>query len=293
MAMCAVDEAYRAHIACGGDPEEASALDNFCWPDPVESPETPDGRYKLAQLVRACRGLKDACIAYGLPLISGKDSMKNDARIGGKKVSVKPTLLVSLMGIIRDIGKTVTSDFKSPGDLIYLLGETKNELAGTYYETVTGSIQEDVPKVELQKALPLYRALHAAMEEKLVASCHDISDGGFAVALAESALAGRLGAEVDLQPLLSTAGPDTDTRNGTPRLNPEALLFSESPSRFIVTVKAAKAAEFEAKLRNVALYKLGKVSGSDELLIKLSDKVLIKAELKEIVSRWKREGSSW
>ncbi len=85
MAMCAVDEAYRAHIGCGGNPEFASVLDNFCWPDPVESEHTPDGKYKLAQLVRACKGLNKACIDYGLPLISGKDSMKNDANMGGKK----------------------------------------------------------------------------------------------------------------------------------------------------------------------------------------------------------------
>ncbi len=87
----------------GGDPERMAALDNFCWPDPVEGPETPDGSDKLAQLVRACRGLADACRGYQLPLISGKDSMKNDARVAGRKISIRPTLLVSLMGIIRDV----------------------------------------------------------------------------------------------------------------------------------------------------------------------------------------------
>src|SRR5262249_7342028 len=90
MAVNAVDEAYRAHIALGADPDFASVLDNFCWPDPVESEKTPDGAYKLAQLVKTCRGLRDACLAYGLPLISGKDSMKNDAVMNGKKVSIRP-----------------------------------------------------------------------------------------------------------------------------------------------------------------------------------------------------------
>ena len=93
MAACGVDEAFRAHIAVGGDPEVTSALDNFCWPDPVKSTDNPDGEYRMAQLVRACKGLKDTCVAYGMPLISGKDSMKNESRIGGKKIPSAPLFL--------------------------------------------------------------------------------------------------------------------------------------------------------------------------------------------------------
>ena len=113
MARCAVDEAVRAHVALGGDPDRMSALDNFCWPDPVESPETPDGKRKLAQLVRACRGLADACQGFQLPLISGKDSMKNDAHAAGRKISIRPTLLVSLMGIIRDVRQGCDHGFQA------------------------------------------------------------------------------------------------------------------------------------------------------------------------------------
>ena len=131
MAQCAVDEAVRAHVALGGDPEQMAALDNFCWPDPVEGPGTPDGAFKLAQLVRACRGLADACRAYQLPLISGKDSMKNDARVGGRKISIRPTLLVSLMGIIADVRRRRPPTSRTPGDLLYVVGETRGELGGT------------------------------------------------------------------------------------------------------------------------------------------------------------------
>ncbi|TVR36045.1 MAG: phosphoribosylformylglycinamidine synthase, partial [Spirochaetaceae bacterium] len=204
-----MDEAYRAHIALGGDPDRAYALDNFCWPDPVLSPDTPDGEYKLAQLVRACRGLHDACVAYNLPLISGKDSMKNDARLAGRKVSVRPTLLISLMGVIEDAATARSTDFVAAGHAIYLLGETRGELGGTAFEKLLqrgdpAAVDHlgPAPRVEPQSALALYRALHAAIGNGLVATCHDLADGGLAVALAESALGGRLGARIDIAPLL-------------------------------------------------------------------------------------------
>jgi phosphoribosylformylglycinamidine synthase len=167
MALNAVDEAYRAHIALGGDPENASALDNFCWPDPVESSYTPDGQYKLAQLVKTCQGLRDACLAYGLPLISGKDSMKNDAVMNGKKVSIRPTLLVSLMGIIEDVNRAMTTDFLAERDLIVLLGETRPELAGSTLEKLLGAPLEGVPTVHPKKALSLFKAPSTSFPESV------------------------------------------------------------------------------------------------------------------------------
>ena len=196
MAQCAVDEAVRAHVALGGDPDRMSALDNFCWPDPVEGPDNPDGPFKLAQLVRACRGLADACDAYSLPLISGKDSMKNDARVGGRKISIRPTLLVSLMGILPDVRRAVTTDFKAPGDLLYIVGETRGELGGTRFERLARQPLGAAPSARPAEAMRAYRRLHRAMRRGLVRSCHDLSDGGLWVALAESALGGRLGARV-------------------------------------------------------------------------------------------------
>ena len=200
MAVAAVDEAYRSHIALGGNPSLASALDNFCWPDPIPSPQNPDGSHKLAQLVRACKGLQDACVAYELPLISGKDSMKNDARIGDRKLSVRPTLLVTLMGIIEDVRKAITTDFKGEGDRLYLLGITTEGLGGTYLEQVLGKRLGGLPPFDPKEARRLYLRLHEVIEKGLVASCHDISDGGLAVAVCESALGGRLGATITLRP---------------------------------------------------------------------------------------------
>ena len=116
---------------CGVDLDLIAGLDNFCWPDPIESSKTPDGRYKLAQLVRANRALDDVCRAYRLPCISGKDSMKNDAMMGGEKISVPPTLLFSLLGNHEDVRKAVSSDFKKPGDAIFIVGETHQELGAS------------------------------------------------------------------------------------------------------------------------------------------------------------------
>jgi phosphoribosylformylglycinamidine synthase len=154
MALAAVDEAYRAHIALGGDPELAVALDNFCWPDPVESPSNPDGSYKMAQLVRACEALREACLAYGLPLVSGKDSMKNDAFAGGRRISVEPTLLVTLVGVIDDVRKASSTDFLAPGDLLYVVGATGRFLGASILERPPASRAARPPRTAGSEPAP-------------------------------------------------------------------------------------------------------------------------------------------
>lgn len=272
MALNAVDEAFRAHVACGGNPERTAALDNFCWPDPVATAENPDGAYRMAQMVRACRGLKEACLAYGTPLISGKDSMKNEARIGGRVIPVRPTLLVSLMGICDNVEETVSTDFKQEGDLLFLLGETRSELAGSALERHLGVPLEKVPSVEPERAMELYRALHRAIEGGLVASCHDLSEGGLAVAAAESALGGRLGCTLDLDHPAS--------------LSPAEILFSESPSRFLVSIAPASAASFEAVMQGRPCRQVGVVTGG-ELLCRREGAPVLAMALDEIEESWK------
>ena len=279
MAMCAVDEAFRAHIAMGGDPEYAAVLDNFCWPDPVVSDATPDGAYKMAQLVRACKGLYRACTVYGLPLISGKDSMKNDAVLDGRKVSVRPTLLISLTGVIGDVEKAVNTDFKHPGDIIYVVGDTNGELGGTSFERLRGFQMGSCPRVEPERALPLYTRLHTAIEQGLLSSCHDVADGGLAVALAESALAGGFGIEIDL----------ADISTGKPGMESERLLFCESPSRFVVSVKSAQRKKFEEIMAGLPCAVAGVVTESDQLVIRLEATPLIETDLAQVRDAW--EGS--
>jgi phosphoribosylformylglycinamidine synthase len=278
MAMCAVDEAYRAHIGSGGNPEFAAVLDNFCWPDPVESEHTPDGKYKLAQLVRACKGLNKACIDYGLPLISGKDSMKNDTQIGGHKVSVRPTLLVSLMGIIEDTRKAVTTDFKKAGDDIYILGNTNGELGGTFFEKISKGCFGGSPEVNTDTALSTYNRLSESIQKNLVASCHDLSDGGIAIALAESTLGGMTGSEISID---SLPGTSTDE-------NPR-ILFCESPSRFIISIKPENSSEFEKIMSGSPFKKIGKTTDSGNMIIKKNDAVIIETSIDSISKSWKRE----
>ena len=277
MAVMAVDEAYRAHIALGGDPDLASALDNFCWPDPVQSPETPDGEYKLAQLVRACRGLRDACLAYNLPLISGKDSMKNDARIGGKKVSVKPTLLVTVMGIIPHCGEALTPDFKNPGAPVFLLGASPGALGGSCYERVLGRTLGPGPKADPGAAAAMYRKFHQAVQAGLVSSCHDVSDGGLAVALAECCLGGRFGLEADLKGLGAGDGDSGIT----------GLLFGEAPSRLVVEVKPGKQEAFEKIMAGSPFHRLGPVTSGDLLVIRRGEAEILRTGLDEIERAWK------
>ena len=248
MAACAIDEAIRNAIAVGGSLTHMAGLDNFCWCDPVQSEKTPDGAYKLAQLVRANEALYDYTSSYGVPCISGKDSMKNDYHIGNVKISIPPTLLFSTMGKIEDVRKTITMDAKNPGDLVYVMGETYPELGGSEWYAMHGYIGNQVPKVNAEKAKRMYTALHMAIQEGLVASCHDCSDGGLGVALAETAFAGGLGMAVNCA-LVPSSGMDRD----------DTLLFSESQSRFVVTIPPPAKEMFEALMRGAAFSHVGTV----------------------------------
>ncbi len=237
MAACAIDEAVRNAVAVGADLDHLAGLDNFCWCDPVASEKTPDGEYKLAQLVRANQAVYDYTTAYGVPCISGKDSMKNDYAIEGTKISIPPTLLFSVIGRMADVRRAVSMDAKRAGDIVYVLGETKNELGASEWYALHGCVGDNCPRVDAAAARRLYAALQRAIAAGLVASCHDCSDGGLGIALAETAFAGGLGMEVDLRQV-----PRRDLARD------DYLLFSETASRFVVTVSPANRAAFEAEL---------------------------------------------
>lgn len=276
MAGCAVDEAFRAHIALGGDPDRAAALDNFCWPDPVPSPSNPDAEYKLAQLVRACRGLADACRVYGLPLVSGKDSMKNDAVVGDRRISVRPTLLVTLTGLVQDVRKVPSTDFPGPGLLVYLLGETEGALGLSIFARVAGASYGAPPALNPERALPLYRAVARALSGRLAVSCHDLSDGGLAAAAAESCLGGRVGARLSLDAL--PGGASTE---------PARLLFSESPSRFLVSVRPEDRERFERSFSGLAYRLLGTTTAEPLLTFSLGGREVLSAGLEGLEKAYK------
>ena len=254
MAQSAFDEAVRALVSIGARlPQDASGpfepfagCDNFCVPDSVFHPErNPDGREKLGKLVRISEGLADMVRAFEIPMISGKDSMKNDFRSGGRKISVPPTLLITMVAKVRDVRRLVTSEWKAEGDVVYLLGETYDELGRSIVAELGGDLGGTAPRVRIPETLALYGRMARAHDAGLFASSHDLSDGGLAVGLAESCIGSVLGAELHL--------PDTG-------LDAYAALFSESNARFVVSVRPSDTDALEALFGDRAT-RLGHVRG--------------------------------
>ncbi len=279
MTANAIDEALRNYVAVGGSLELVAGLDNFCWCDPVLSEKTPDGPYKMAQLVRSNQALYDVCMAYSLPLISGKDSMKNDFYDGGVKISIPPTLLFSVIGKIEDARTAVTMDVKRPGDIVYLLGKTGFELGGSEYLALKGQIGNSVPVVHTEKAYARYQAYHRAVLAGAVASCHDLSDGGLAVAAAESAFAGGFGLSLDLSRVL-WMGDSADRSDA-------ALLFAESASRHLVTVRPEKQDAFESIMSGNCFASIGVVTAEQTLTITgLGGGTVVRAKLGDLKEAW-------
>ena len=281
MAAACVDEALRNAVCVGVDLDMIAGLDNFCWPDPVVSEKTPDGRYKLAQLVRANRAIDDVCRAYRLPCISGKDSMKNDVTMHGEKISVPPTLLFSLIGNHNDVRKAVSSDFKHIGDHIYLLGETHQELGASelaymFRDECSGGIGGRVPTIDADRNLAMYRALTEAMSQGLVASAHDCSDGGLAVALAECCFGSGTGATVDVSQL---GANDSE-------LNSIGTLFSESLGRILVSIQPENSAAFSSAMEGHACHRLGSVDTDDIISISNETSQILSASVSELKQSW-------
>ncbi|HQT44350.1 MAG TPA: AIR synthase-related protein, partial [Candidatus Micrarchaeota archaeon] len=278
MSACAFDEAVRNAVATGANPAALAMLDNFCWPDPVQSEKTPDGAYKLGALVDACAALYDFSIAYKAPMISGKDSMKNDFKGPQGKISIPPTLLYTCVAEMPDVSKTCTMDAKAAGDVVYVLGMTRNELAGSEYYSQIGANGGQAPLPD-KKSLPrMYMKLHKAIMAGVVRSCHDCSDGGIAVALAETMFAGGLGAAIDASGIPHGEGMKNDE-----------ILFSESAGRFVITVRGKDAPRFEKKLAGFPFARLGFVVAEPVLRITdSSGSAIIEENINSLKDSWKK-----
>ncbi len=281
---CTIDEAVRRLLSVGADLSHIGGVDNFCWPNIQYHPENnPDGKFKAAQLVRSCKALKEMCIAYGIPLLSGKDSMYVDGHLPGKygethKVSALETMQFSVIGVIENIEKCVTMDANMPGDLIYVLGLTRNELGASEYYEHFGYIGANVPQVFPEKFIPIYHALHQAIQKELVASVHGIYRGGLGVHLAMSAMGGNLGMKIRLRDV----PVENITRNDT-------ILFSESAGRFIVTIAPENREKFEAIFAGLPCACIGVVSNDDNFIVEgLEQKIIANVPVSELKSAWKR-----
>jgi phosphoribosylformylglycinamidine synthase len=242
MAAAAIDTAVRNAVAAGASRDYLAILDNFCW----SSSDKPERLYELKMAAKACY---DVATAYGTPFISGKDSMFNDFRgfdAEGKNVHIAalPTLLVSAIGVIPDVAKAMTIDFKRVGDLVYVVGETNDELGASEYGG-SGS----VPIVDTKKNAKIYDAVSYAIQKSLVASAIGIGRGGLAVALAKSSIAGQLGAQVSVTKMSGNAK------------SAEAVLFSESQGRFVISVRKGEEKVFETALKGISFTRIGEVGG--------------------------------
>ena len=257
MMASVIDLAIRRAVAVGARVDMISGLDNFCWPDPVQSEKTPDGEYKMAQLVRANKGLYDYTCAFGVPCISGKDSMKNDSTRGGKKISIPPTVLFSTISKVDDISKCVTPDFKEAGDDVYMVGMTLPELGGSEYFDLLGATGNNVPKVNAEKALALYKAMEKMIQAEIPSSIITPSLGGLGVAAAKAAMGGRVGLSLDLSKVPHEEG-----------MSDLEILFSESNSRFLISCKKEKSAALEQALAGFPLAKVGTTTAEPVLAIK-------------------------
>jgi phosphoribosylformylglycinamidine synthase II len=280
MAAAAIDEAVRNAVCVGLDVDKMAGLDNFCWPDPIESVKTPDGRFKLAQLVRANRELERVCRAYRLPCVSGKDSMKNDYGSGPDKISIPPTLLFSLFGDHPDVRFSATSDFKRAGDRVYLVGTSHQELGASeiaYMLNERGEaagIGGEVPQLpDPASNLNTYRQLSAAIHKGFVKTAHDCSEGGIAVALAEMCIGGRIGAEIDI--------------DGTGTGDVWGRLWGESLGRIIVAVPEDSEGDFLALMKGHPTTILGAVTESSDLIITDGEDHLLKSDVERMAEAWK------
>lgn len=263
MAASVIDEALRQIVAVGGDITKCAILDNFCW----GNTNKPD---RLGGLVRASLACYDIALGYGVPFISGKDSLNNEYSTGKSTIAIPPTLLISAIAVMDDVSKAVTMDAKKPGNAIYLVGLTADELGGSQYYKLNGSIGNNLPRVDPAFGKRLMTTLTKAIYNGLVSSCHDCSEGGMSVALAEMAFAGGLGMEIKF------------AQN---KLRDEVLLFSESNTRFIVEVNDEK--KFIKAMKGLPAQKLGRVR-NDKLfkIYGISGKLVVNSDIDKLKTAW-------
>ncbi len=267
MTLLVVDEAIRNAVACGADPERIALLDNFCWGDPTR-PEI------MGDLVQAAQACFDAALRYQSPFISGKDSFNNEyLGSDGKLHAIPPTLLISALGWMPDWEDALTMDLKKAGNLLYLVGDFSPSLGGSHYNLINPDrrVEEGVPVCSEQNP-QLYRTFHRAVEKRLVAACHDLSEGGLSVAISEMCVAGRLGANLNLET------DEDDLRTW----------FGETSGCLLVEIDLENKAEFEALLQNQSCRLLGVVDNSDQLRVSFADKKFAVWPLSDLISAWKR-----
>jgi len=275
MAASAIDEAIRNVITVGGLLEKTALLDNFCWGNP-NNPE------QLAGLVRACQACYDFAMLFGTPFISGKDSLNNEYfdHAANMRRSIPPTLLISAISVIPDVSKAITMDVKQTGNLIYVIGLTSDEMGGSHYFANYNIKCMSVPKVNPVLAKDIMIRVSRAINQGLVISCHDCSEGGIGVAAAEMAFAGDSGMEI----MLSRIPFET----GYSRRN-DILLFSESNTRFLVEVQPRNVRRLEKLMQGIPMGILGEIKKNRDFVVHgVSGQKVVRTTIDQLKESWQR-----
>jgi phosphoribosylformylglycinamidine synthase len=272
MAASCIDEAIRQVICVGARFDRIAVLDNFCW----GNPDKPD---RLGGLVRCAQGCYDAAVKFGVPFISGIDSLYNEYTQDGESLAIPGTILISSIAIVDDVHKAVTMDLKQPGNLIYAVGMTYDELGGSIYLDTHEQLGSDVPKVRFADACRTFEAIAGAIDKGYVVSAHDCSEGGLVTALAEMAFSGGYGV---------TARAKHIPYKGATRRD-DVVLFSESNSRFLIEVDPKNQKKFEADMTGIACAVIGTVEESPEFVVYgLNDKICVSAYIEELKKVWQQ-----
>ena len=288
MAASAIDEAMRNCVAVGADPSKVAILDNFCWGN-TERPET------LGTLVRASLACQDIAVAYGTPFVSGKDSLNNefsyeDGNGDRQTVAIPSTLLITALGQIGHVEQAVTMDLKVPGNKLYLVGITRDELGGSHYCLVNRLAGGVVPTVHTNQAVKVFSAVHQAIQQGLIRSCHDLSEGGLAVAAAEMAFSGGVGAKINLTDVAVPSDESEDDESEFSQgqvSNPAAVLFSESNTRFLIEVEEAMATYFAAVMGDLPYSCVGETTADNTLqILGNGERAIVNASLEDLKRSW-------
>ncbi|MBW2992051.1 phosphoribosylformylglycinamidine synthase [Candidatus Woesearchaeota archaeon] len=270
MAACAIDTSIRNCVAAGGNINYLALMDNFCWC----SSNDPERMYQLKDAAKACY---DCATVYKTPFISGKDSMFNDFKGFDEdnnpiKISVLPTLMISGIGIIEDAEHTTTMDLKIAGDLIYIIGKTKDECGGSEFYRIANKIGANSPKVDAKKARALYEKMYELNKKQMLSACASVNQG-LLITLAKMSIAGQLGVEADIRDIAD--------------LSAEKIFYSESQSRFIVTIDPKDKEKFEEEMDSFDITQIGVVKDSNKFIIKNSKEQIISSDIKQLEDIYK------
>ncbi|MFA6134743.1 MAG: phosphoribosylformylglycinamidine synthase subunit PurL [Phycisphaerae bacterium] len=279
-ALHAIDEALRNCVAVGGNLDRTAILDNFCWGNCNKSD-------RMGSFVRSAVACRDAALVYGTPFISGKDSLNNEFQTeDGATIAIPPTLLISAISVIDDARRCVTADAKEAGNYLFILGRSGSELGGSHYLMVEGlATGSDVPPVDVKANRRVMAALGQAIAQGLVRACHDLSEGGLAVAAAEMAFAGGRGIDLDL------AAAPVDLRGasaarGNLGVSEQALLFGESAGRFLVEVNGANYDKFLRLVKDLPCGEIGTVTDDGRLSIHSGGRCVIDLPIQAAKDAW-------